>query len=96
MTVLEAAEKWLPAGQVLARALRAEDDQSRARLMAMVAFAIRILSAAIAFTAQIVLARLMGEFEYGIFVFVWGAGRARRQLLLPRLPDRPHPLPAAI
>ncbi|MDH4440883.1 MAG: lipopolysaccharide biosynthesis protein [Rhizobium sp.] len=71
MTVLEAAEKWLPAGHVLASALRAEDDMSRARLMAMVAFAIRILSAAIAFVSQIVLARLMGEFEYGIFVFVW-------------------------
>lgn len=71
MTVLEAAEKWLPAGQVLARVLRAEDDQSRARLMAMVAFAIRILSAAIAFVSQIIQARLMGEFEYGIFVFVW-------------------------
>lgn len=39
--------------------------------MALVAFAIRILSAAIAFLSQIILARLMGEFEYGIFVLVW-------------------------
>ncbi|XEN31923.1 O-antigen/teichoic acid export membrane protein [Ensifer sp. WSM1721] len=39
--------------------------------MALIAFAIRILSAAIAFVSQIVLARLMGEFEYGIFIFVW-------------------------
>ncbi|MFD1745162.1 lipopolysaccharide biosynthesis protein [Rhizobium helianthi] len=37
----------------------------------MVAFLIRIGSAAIAFLAQIIQARLMGEFEYGIFAFVW-------------------------
>ena len=35
------------------------------------AFIIRIVSAAIAFLSQIVQARMMGEFEYGIFVFVW-------------------------
>ncbi len=39
--------------------------------MALVAFAIRVVSAAIAFVSQIILARVMGEFEYGIFVFVW-------------------------
>jgi O-antigen/teichoic acid export membrane protein len=47
------------------------DPRSRAQRMALIAFAIRILSAAIAFVSQIVLARLMGEFEYGIFIFVW-------------------------
>ncbi|MFN7089511.1 MAG: lipopolysaccharide biosynthesis protein [Allorhizobium sp.] len=71
MTVLEAAEKWLPAGPRLVRALRAEDDTARAQRMAAIAFAIRIVSAAIAFISQIIQARLMGEFEYGIFVFVW-------------------------
>lgn len=39
--------------------------------MALVSFAIRVLSAAIAFVSQIILARVMGEFEYGIFVFTW-------------------------
>jgi O-antigen/teichoic acid export membrane protein len=29
------------------------------------------VSAAIAFVSQIILARLMGDFEYGVFVFVW-------------------------
>lgn len=71
MTVLEAAEKWLPAGPRLVRALRAEDDTARAQRMAAIAFAIRVVSAAIAFVSQIIQARLMGEFEYGIFVFVW-------------------------
>lgn len=71
MTVLEAAEKWLPAGPRLVRALRADDETARAQRMAVTAFAIRVASAAIAFASQIILARLMGEFQYGIFVFVW-------------------------
>lgn len=39
--------------------------------MALTAFVVRMLSAGIALVSQIILARLMGEFEYGIFVFVW-------------------------
>lgn len=38
---------------------------------ALFAFVIRISSAGIAFISQILLARWMGSFEYGIFVFVW-------------------------
>ncbi|WP_180941541.1 lipopolysaccharide biosynthesis protein [Sinorhizobium mexicanum] len=49
----------------------AADPKSRAQRTALIAFAIRIFSAAIALVSQIVLARLMGEFEYGVFVFVW-------------------------
>jgi O-antigen/teichoic acid export membrane protein len=51
--------------------LKSRDPESRAGRMAMIAFAIRIISAAIAFVSQIILARIMGEHEYGIFVFVW-------------------------
>jgi len=71
MTVLEAAEKWLAVGPRLVRALRAQDDTARAQRMAVIAFAVRVVSAGIAFLSQIIQARLMGEFEYGIFVFVW-------------------------
>ncbi|MFN3833150.1 MAG: lipopolysaccharide biosynthesis protein [Allorhizobium sp.] len=71
MTVLETAEKWLPAGPRLIRALVSDDETARAQRMAAIAFAVRIVSAAIAFLSQIIQARLMGEFEYGIFVFVW-------------------------
>lgn len=39
--------------------------------MSLVAFSIRIISAAIAFVSQVLLARWMGSFEYGIFVLVW-------------------------
>jgi O-antigen/teichoic acid export membrane protein len=38
---------------------------------ALVAFAIRVLSAAIAYLTQVILARWMGSAEYGIFVWVW-------------------------
>lgn len=51
--------------------LTGRDPRNEAQRMALISFAIRIFSAAIAFVSQIILARLMGEFEYGIFVFVW-------------------------
>ena len=80
MTVITSAEKWLPP-HMLARLMPAldradavitrRDEQAAAEFMALFAFAIRVTSAAIAFLSQIVLARLMGEFQYGIFVFVW-------------------------
>lgn len=61
----------MPAARRFAEAVRAGDGTAHAQRMAMIAFAIRIVSAGIAFVSQIVQARLMGEFEYGIFVFIW-------------------------
>ncbi|AGS23571.1 lipopolysaccharide biosynthesis protein [Rhizobium etli] len=80
MAVIETAEKLLPAGlrpiggrmlRMFAAMLTERGEKAAARRMALTAFSIRILSAALAFISQIVLARLMGEYEYGIFVFVW-------------------------
>ncbi|MFL5016064.1 MAG: lipopolysaccharide biosynthesis protein [Rhizobium sp.] len=80
MAVIETAEKMLPAGlrpiggrtlRMLAAVLTERGERATAQRMALTAFSIRILSAAFAFVSQIVLARLMGEYEYGIFVFVW-------------------------
>ena len=51
--------------------LKGGDAEARAQRMALSAFAIRVVSAAIAFVSQIILARLMGNFEYGLFTFVW-------------------------
>ncbi|MCO6188193.1 lipopolysaccharide biosynthesis protein [Rhizobium sp. L1K21] len=51
--------------------MKGTDPQARAQRMALFAFAIRVTGAAIAFLSQVILARLMGDFEYGIFVFVW-------------------------
>lgn len=80
MNVIGTAEKWLPP-RLLARLepklvqldalLFARDGRAAAQRMSLVAFVIRIASAAIAFLSQILLARIMGAFEYGIFVFVW-------------------------
>jgi O-antigen/teichoic acid export membrane protein len=47
------------------------DERGQASRMSLIAFAIRIFSAAIAFVSQVLLARWMGGFEYGIFVLVW-------------------------
>ena len=80
MAVIETAEKLLPSGlraslsSVVAKLralLTGRGEKAASQRMALVAFVIRIASAALAFISQIVLARVMGEFEYGIFVFVW-------------------------
>lgn len=71
MSILETTERLLPASRRVFEALRSDDENARASRMAMIAFAIRIASAGIAFVSQIVQARLMGDYEYGIFVFVW-------------------------
>lgn len=46
-------------------------DHSVARRGAATAFIIRIAGAAVAFLSQIVLARWMGRYEFGIYVYVW-------------------------
>jgi O-antigen/teichoic acid export membrane protein len=80
MAVIQSAEKFLPSGlrgkvepllRSLATIVTSDDPRNRAQRMALITFAIRVISAAIAFISQIILARVMGEFEYGIFVFVW-------------------------
>ncbi|MFV2091901.1 MAG: lipopolysaccharide biosynthesis protein [Hyphomicrobiales bacterium] len=46
-------------------------DRAVARRGAIFAFAIRVASAAIAYLAQVMLARWMGAYEYGVFAYVW-------------------------
>lgn len=80
MAVIETVERLLPpslrarvvplVGKV-ATALTDKGETARAQRQALTAFAIRIASAAIAFLSQILLARIMGEFEYGLYAFVW-------------------------
>ncbi|MDX8506036.1 lipopolysaccharide biosynthesis protein [Mesorhizobium captivum] len=47
------------------------DERGEAGRMSLIAFSIRIVSAIIAFISQVLMARWMGSFEYGIFVLVW-------------------------
>ncbi len=49
------------------------DEAARSQRMAASVFTIRVASAIIAFVSQVLLARWMGTFEYGIFVAVWTA-----------------------
>ena len=69
------ASSWRAAlGGSLARvhALFADGSESSlARRLAGAAFLIRVVSAAIAFVSQILLARWMGVFEFGVYVYTW-------------------------
>ena len=57
--------------QNVIKGLRADSDRSVAGRNAISAFLIRVLSAGLAYVTQIILARWMGSFEYGIFAYVW-------------------------
>lgn len=48
-----------------------DGERERTQRDAILAFAVRVLSAGLLYISQIVLARWMGGFEYGIYVFVW-------------------------
>ncbi len=46
-------------------------DRSRAQRAAGTAFLIRVASAALVYLVQVLLARWMGSFEFGVYVYVW-------------------------
>ncbi len=56
-------------GSVLAGLLDRESDDAQARRSALFAFSIRVVSAGLAFGSQILLARWMGIFEFGIITY---------------------------
>ena len=55
-----------PALEQADAALAGSDEQSRTRRVALKAFAIRIVGAALAYATQVLLARWLGRFDYGI------------------------------
>jgi hypothetical protein len=70
MAVIETAEKMLPASlrpaggrllRMLGDIMTRRGEKATAQRMALTAFLIRVISAALAFLSQIILARLMGE-----------------------------------
>lgn len=61
----------LPVAAVLDSILHDKDDRAVSRRIALVTFSVRILSGVIAYVSQVLLARWMGDFEYGVFVIVW-------------------------
>src|SRR4051794_38140700 len=65
-------------GSFVARTLEAvrswrtdHSDRSRAQRAAGTAFLIRVASAALVYLTQVLLARWMGSFEFGVYVYVW-------------------------
>jgi len=65
-------------GSFLARTIDAvrawmtdHSDRSRAQRAAGTAFLIRVVSAALVYLTQALLARWMGSFEFGVYVYVW-------------------------
>lgn len=60
-----------PVTERLDTILTGAGPQASAQRSSLTAFGVRAASAAIALLSQVVLARWMGEFEYGIFVLVW-------------------------
>lgn len=68
-------EKFKPHAQPLLRKgdiiLSGNDENSASQRIALITFIIRVVSAFIALVSQILLARWLGTFEYGIYVAVW-------------------------
>lgn len=67
-----------PAAELVRRAegfvrnvIAGTDERARSQRNAVAAFSIRVASAGLLYLTQIVLARWMGGYEYGIYVFVW-------------------------
>lgn len=84
ISIIERVEGWVPQGirrryaslldPLFAQAVAiadARDDRTLTQRTALFAFSIRMVSALIAYFSQILLARWMGTYEYGIFVVVW-------------------------
>ncbi len=74
MSVTDWFETHRP-GAALVRALKAwragTDHHALAQRVAGAAFLIRVVAAALAYLSQIALARWMGTYEFGIYVYVW-------------------------
>jgi len=70
----KAAPASSPAAKVVARLKAILADKSESRLAQLVAgkvFLVRVASALLALVSQVLLARFMGSFEFGIYIYVW-------------------------
>ena len=66
----ERYEKALRKGDAI---WRGDDEEALSARNAMFAFSIRIASAFIAYLSQVLMARWLGVYEFGVFVWVWTA-----------------------
>lgn len=63
--------RLLPFAGIADSILYSGDDRSVSRRIAMFSFVVRVLSGVIAYLTQVLLARWMGDFQYGVLVVVW-------------------------
>lgn len=66
-------DRLAPLAAIVDETVRPTDDRSAARRVALLAFTTRVFSALIALGSQALMARWLGEHEYGVFVVVWVA-----------------------
>ncbi len=66
-------ERLLPFAAMADAMLTGGDDRAVSQRIALTAFIIRVVSAVLALASQALMARWMGDREYGIFVVVWVA-----------------------
>lgn len=80
ISAVKTADRFLPENLIrpirplllrLDALLDGSNGHAVAQRVSLIAFGIRIISAAIALLSQVIFARWMGQFEYGIFVLVW-------------------------
>ncbi len=60
-----------PLRRIASDLLSSDGDNARSQRSAVMAFVIRVASAAILFFSQVLLARWLGIFEYGVYTYVW-------------------------
>jgi O-antigen/teichoic acid export membrane protein len=66
-------DRLAPLATIVDETISPVDDRSVARRVAALAFTTRVFSAMIALGSQALMARWLGEHEYGVFVVVWVA-----------------------
>ena len=60
-----------PLGRLIGGIFNGSGDTARSKRGAVLAFAIRVASAGILFFSQVLLARWLGTFDFGIYTYIW-------------------------
>jgi O-antigen/teichoic acid export membrane protein len=67
------SQRLRPFAEKVDHVMFGRDAAAMTQRITISAFLVRVVSAALALISQVILARVMGTFEYGIFVLVWTA-----------------------